>query len=160
MLTKTSETALQALTLIAASDGAPLTPRHIAEQLGASPTYMAKITGALVKAGLLHGLRGTHGGVTLARPAEAITLLEVVEACQGRILGDYCVDADTPKLVCAFHKAMLELHEAIVSTLQRWTLAQILHKPLPDPPLLGQAPCRMGCLHGALGRTGRAKSRV
>jgi Rrf2 family protein len=154
MLTKTSETALQALALIAAGDDAPLTPKYIAEQLGASPSYMAKISGGLVKAGILHAQRGTHGGVTLARSPEAITLLEVVEACQGRILGDYCMEADTPELVCAFHQAMLELHEAVVNTLQRWTLAEILEKPLPDAPLLGQVPCKMGCLHGALARQG------
>ena len=151
MLTKTSETALQALALVAAhGDEVPLTPRHIAEQLGTSPTYMAKIASLLVKAGILHAQRGAKGGVTLARPPEAVTLLEVVEACQGRILGDYCVEADTPELVCTFHKAMIELHQAIVGALERWTLAQILEKPMPDPPLLGRVPCKMGCLHSLL----------
>ena len=154
MLTKTSETALQALAIIADGDEAPLTPKHIAEALGASPSYMAKICGSLVKAGILHAQRGTHGGVTLARPPVAISLLEVIEACQGRLLGDYCMEADTPELVCAFHKAMLELHEAVVSTLQRWTLAEILEKPLPEAPLLVHVPCKMGCLHAALTRQG------
>ncbi|MEU2246651.1 Rrf2 family transcriptional regulator [Streptomyces sp. NPDC019224] len=45
--------------------------------------YLNKQLQQLVKAGLLESLPGTRGGFLLARPAESITLLEVVDAIEG-----------------------------------------------------------------------------
>lgn len=110
---------------------------------GTSPSYMAKICSTLTKADLLRAQRGMRGGVTLSRDAEAIALLDVVEACQGKVLADYCVDHEPVNEVCAFHCAMLELHHAIVGTLRSWTIAQLAVKPGPSGALVGVAPCRM-----------------
>jgi Rrf2 family protein len=41
----------------------------------------------LAKAGVLMSLRGPRGGYRLARPAEAISLLEVMEISEGPIQG-------------------------------------------------------------------------
>ena len=68
---------------------------QIAEELGASSAYISKIHTQLVKANVLVSHRGKHGGVTLARNPRAITLFEVVEACQGHILSEY--EATAPK---------------------------------------------------------------
>ena len=90
MLTQTTITALQALLYLQLHDrGAPIAPGEVAQVLGASSAYLAKINTQLVKAGVLRAHRGTRGGVTFARSPGEIPLLEVVEACQGRILGDY-----------------------------------------------------------------------
>lgn len=152
MLTRTSETALQALLyLIKRGADAPVPPAEIARELGASPSYMSKIATLLVKADVLRAHRGVHGGVTLARQRSEIALLEVVEACQGRILGDYCQEFDRPELVCAFHRAMLELHTAIVEILRRWTLEDLAAKPGPSRELEGMVNCRMQCA-GAMAR--------
>ena len=87
MLNKTSETALRGLLHVAQSGrDAPVSPAAIAERVGASPSYMAKISTLLVKADILKTFRGMYGGVTLSRSPGEITLLEIVEACQGRIL--------------------------------------------------------------------------
>jgi DNA-binding IscR family transcriptional regulator len=83
------------------------------------------------------------GGVTLSRPPEAITLLDVVEACQGKILGDFCQDFDRMELVCAFHRAMAELHEAIITILKRWTLADLAQKPFPSEEIRQTIQCTM-----------------
>jgi Rrf2 family protein len=56
------------------------------------PSFLAKIISQLSIAGLLHTARGARGGVTLARPPEEITLLEVVEAIDGPIRLNECVD--------------------------------------------------------------------
>jgi Rrf2 family protein len=50
-------------------------------------------------AGLLHTSRGARGGVSLARPAQEISLLEVVEAIDGPILLNDCV---LDKNACSF----------------------------------------------------------
>jgi len=103
----------------------------MAERLGESPSYLAKVVRHLVKAGILRAHRGVAGGVTLNRPPEEVSLLSIVEACQGAILGDFCQDADRLEKTCAFHQAGAELHGAIVGILSRWTLADLLRKPCP-----------------------------
>jgi Rrf2 family protein len=144
MLTKTSETAIRMLILLARRSGeAPLSPRQIAETLDSSPTYTAKTAALLAKAGLLRSHRGAQGGVTLALPPAEISLLAIVEACQGRILGDYCQPADRLELVCAYHEAMHHVHEAVLGVLRRYTLAELVARPGPHGALVGAVRCRM-----------------
>lgn len=146
MLTKTSINAIQALTYIARrGDSGPVSPIEIAEQLGASPSYLGKINTQLVKANILNAHRGIKGGMTLARPPEAITLLDIVEACQGKILGDYCTPYDNLDEVCGFHEAMFHLQQAVLRTLREWTLESLLKRPFPAEKLRGKVACRMAC---------------
>lgn len=126
MLGKTSLSAVRSLLLLAGQDiQKPWSPRRIADELGESPTYLAKVLRHLVRAGILESERGVKGGVSLTRRPREITLLAVVEACQGTIVGDHCC-ATGQGAPCGFHKAALELHLAITGVLQRWTLADLL----------------------------------
>jgi len=130
MLGKTSLSAIRTLLLLAQqSSGACWSPRKLAELLGESPTYLAKVTRHLVKQGLLEAEKGVKGGVRLALPPEQITLLAIVEACQGTIVGDFCKGERPASGQCSFHSAALELHEAITGVLARWSLAQLLQQP-------------------------------
>ena len=54
--------------------------------------FVRRLVGGLVKAGLLQTTRGTGGGVTLARPAAEISLLDVVAAVEGPIVLNQCLD--------------------------------------------------------------------
>lgn len=47
--------------------------------------YLPSIIRTLARGGLIRTLRGNQGGVTLARPPEEISLLEVIEAVEGPI---------------------------------------------------------------------------
>ena len=64
---------------------------QIAHEEKIPPSFLAKIVSQLSVAGLLQTSRGAHGGVSLAKTAEEITLLEVVEAIDGPILLNDCV---------------------------------------------------------------------
>jgi Rrf2 family protein len=134
MLTQTSESALKALIYLVHYGGTePVPPREIAEQIGASPSYMAKITRMLVKTNILRSHRGSLGGVSLSRSPESISLLDIVEACQGLLVGNYCEGmTDHPAPTCAFHTAMVEVHEATISILSKWTLAKLAERPAPN----------------------------
>ena len=132
MLTKTTETGIGALIYLALrKNPAPVTPRRIAAALEVSPTYLAKISNMLVKAGILRSHRGAQGGITLGRAPEEITLLEIVAACQGQVIGSYCQDLEDLEGVCAFHRAMKEIHDLTVKILSRWTLAALIARPGP-----------------------------
>ncbi len=69
--------------------------RKIAQEQHIPSSFLAKIIAQLSIAGLLQTTRGAHGGVMLARTAEAITLLDVVEAIDGPIELNECVGDET-----------------------------------------------------------------
>jgi Rrf2 family protein len=138
MLTRTSLSAIRSLVYLGLkTDQEPISPRRIAEALQESPTYLAKVASQLVKAGILRAHRGVLGGVTLARNPRSITLLAIVEACQGQFVGSFCSDVPDTTRSCAFHRAGLELYEAVVRVLSKWTLADLIQKPLPAVPIAG-----------------------
>jgi Rrf2 family protein len=72
---------------------------QIAQEEQIPPSFLAKIVSQLSVAGLLQTSRGARGGVSLARPPEQISLLEVVEAIDGPIMLNECVGANG---VCTF----------------------------------------------------------
>jgi Rrf2 family protein len=67
---------------------------HIAEEQRIPPSFLAKIISQLSIAGLIHTSRGARGGVSLARPPEAISVLEVVEAIDGPLTLNECSHDD------------------------------------------------------------------
>lgn len=91
-ITRQADYAVRAMVYLA-----QLEPDHhaatgkIAKEKNIPPSFLAKIVSQLSVAGLLQTSRGARGGVTLAKPAEAISLLDVVEAIDGPILLNDCV---------------------------------------------------------------------
>jgi len=63
----------------------------IARVTGLGSATSAKLLNMLAKAGLLTSTRGAAGGFRLARPADAITLADIVEAVDGPIAVTSCV---------------------------------------------------------------------
>lgn len=72
---------------------------QIAKEKSIPPSFLAKIVSQLSVAGLLQTSRGARGGVSLAKSAEAISLLDVIEAIDGPILLNDCVGES---LTCTF----------------------------------------------------------
>ncbi|GAA0266067.1 SUF system Fe-S cluster assembly regulator [Alteraurantiacibacter aestuarii] len=65
----------------------------LAEETGLPLPTVQKLVSALSKAGLLKSMRGSGGGIKLARPAAAISLADIVEAIEGPIALTACVEA-------------------------------------------------------------------
>ena len=68
--------------------------REIARQMLVPEDFLAKILKTLVDEGLVKSTRGPHGGYALARRAEDISFLEVIEAVEGPIALNVCLDED------------------------------------------------------------------
>jgi Rrf2 family protein len=64
---------------------------QVAHAQAISPTFLGKIVQSLAKAGILATRRGVGGGISLARPAEQITLLQVIEAVGGPLCINECL---------------------------------------------------------------------
>src|SRR5207237_777773 len=82
--------ALLSLALHAADDG-PTSVRDLAERTGLPQPYLEQILLALKGAGLVRSKRGVGGGYVLARPADEITLGQIVSAVDGPLVAE---DAD------------------------------------------------------------------
>jgi FeS assembly SUF system regulator len=65
----------------------------IAATTGLPVPTIAKITGLLAKAGLVTSQRGAGGGFQLARPADAISVTQVIEAVDGPIALTHCTES-------------------------------------------------------------------
>jgi Rrf2 family protein len=134
VLTQTTELGVTVLIFLGlhARDQVPVTPRQIAEFISSSPTYTAKVCGQLVKADILRSQRGASGGVVLSRKPSEVTMLDIVEACQGRVLADYCEPVQDMRKVCAYHSAMADLYGVITGVLRAWTLQDLMARPRPS----------------------------
>lgn len=63
----------------------PLHLHTIAERQGIPKQYLDQLMLSLKKAGIVVSVRGPQGGYRLARPASAVTLLEIVSVLEGRV---------------------------------------------------------------------------
>src|SRR5690242_10710520 len=64
---------------------------EIAERDGMPLAYLEHLVARLRKADLIDSRRGSRGGYLLGRPAEQITMAEVVEALEGAIAPIECI---------------------------------------------------------------------
>lgn len=131
------EWTLHACTMLAAlPEGAALTGAALAEYHGVSESYLLKHLQAAARAGLLESLPGPRGGFRLARPAESITLLDVVEAVEGREpafrcteirqRGPSCLDDKSAYAKrCVINATMLRAEAAWRAALRGQTLAEL-----------------------------------
>lgn len=147
MFSNTTIVAIQCVLFIAKNQkGKPVSHEDISLHINISTSYLSKILTTLAKSGILVAHRGPSGGFTLSTPPELITLLDIVEACEGKILGDYCSDTDDLDKVCNYHKAMLEVRTSLIKTLKKWDIKKILEKPVPDKDIRDKVNCRMKSL--------------
>ncbi len=90
-ITRQADYALRAMYYLAKLDlNQRAATSHIAQEQRIPPSFLAKIISQLSIAGLIHTSRGARGGVSLARPPEDISILEVVEAIDGPIMLNEC----------------------------------------------------------------------
>jgi Rrf2 family protein len=83
-LTRSSAIAVYAVTYIAdATDKDHCQGRVIAAALGVPQDTLIKILQQLARARILASVRGRAGGFRLAKPADRVTLLAIVEAIEG-----------------------------------------------------------------------------
>jgi Rrf2 family protein len=137
-LTASVEYGLHSLLWMVGAGEDPLSSRDLAEFQNLSPTFLAKILAKLEKAGILTATGGVRGGYVLARAAEEISFLEVVDAIEGRkplfdcqdIRGGCALFGETPpdwatRGVCSVHAAILRAEKAMRESLASQSLADL-----------------------------------
>lgn len=107
----------------------------VATHLG-RPT-VSKLLKALTNAGLVVSERGARGGYALARPPEAITAAEIIDALEGPVAITACSSSKglcDLESVCRVGTAWQRINVSIRSALQQVTLADLQTAPEPLPP--------------------------
>ncbi len=76
------------------SEGSVVPFREIARQMEVPEDFLAKILKTLVDQGLVKSSRGPHGGYSLGRGPAEISFLDVIEAVEGPVALNVCLDGD------------------------------------------------------------------
>ena len=130
-ITRQADYAVRAVLYLARTGEQRTATSMIAEEQRIPPSFLAKIISQLSIAGLLHTSRGARGGVTLAREAKDITLLEVIEAIDGPIQLNECVGdngACSFDDSCPLRPVWCDAQEELVGRLKGTNFADMLAK--------------------------------
>ena len=128
-LTKRADYAVRAVVaLAAAAPGERLSVRRIAAEQAIPARFLPRVMGDLVGASIVEAVTGRTGGYRLARPAGAISVLEVVEAVEGDSRRRTCVlRGGTCALdgICDVHHVFAAAQDAMIAALGGATIASL-----------------------------------
>ena len=117
---------------------APVPVSDIAKRQGVSVAFLEQLFRALKKAGLVAPWRGMKGGYTLTKPAEEITLLQVLQALDEPVVrkfGD--AQAGQSAEEQALRVAVAGLESAWAESLAKLDLGQLRKSAQKNPKLQG-----------------------
>jgi Rrf2 family transcriptional regulator, cysteine metabolism repressor len=129
----------------------PTSLKAIAEAERLPLAYLEQVVARLKRAGLVMSARGAHGGYWLARPAEQITMDEVVQALEGAIAPMECFLGEATERVlcshahhadagehqhCATKLLWMRVQGGIARSLQTTTLAELVEFSRRESPAL------------------------
>lgn len=134
ILSQACKYGLRAVVHLAGKGDQPMLSRDIARELNIPEHFLAKILQDLSKNKLLLSFKGRGGGFRLARPANEIRLLEVIQAIDGPQFGQGCLlglpDCSDAKQ-CPLHYQWSEIKTRIMQTLGDTTIDHVLTESLP-----------------------------
>ncbi|SCZ81769.1 RrF2 family transcriptional regulator [Acidaminobacter hydrogenoformans] len=140
---------LKAMFDLALNDGdAPISLTSIAERQGISVNYLEQLIAPLKKADLVKSVRGAQGGYLLNKPADQITVADILIVLEGplgptecvRLLGDdACEQAD----YCVTHMIYEKMRDSLLQVVTTITLKDMVldHKRMHAGPIDTQFFC-------------------
>jgi Rrf2 family protein len=127
--------AIRALAELAAQGGGPVKGERLATSQQIPPKFLENILSELRHAGVLYSQRGADGGYWLARPADQISLADVIRSVDGPLAN---VRGQRPEMV-DYEGAAKRLSEVWIAVraslrlvLEHVSLADLVEGPLPD----------------------------
>lgn len=141
MLSMTSKYALRALVELSRQpQGEAMGGRELAESTGIPPQYLSKIMLALRNAGYVAATRGSGGGYRLAKPANSIALIDVMELFEGAAARPQCFlginNECNPDYPCSAHSSWGALRAMYLGFLEHTMVSEISRAP-KLPSVLG-----------------------
>ncbi|MDI1464799.1 Rrf2 family transcriptional regulator [Catellatospora sp. KI3] len=125
--------ALRAVIELATSGGAPITAERIARAQEIPPKFCESILLQLRRGGIVFAQRGPEGGYWLARTADQITLVDVIEVIDGPLGSPRSPGGDAPLgAAAALAQVWSAVEESERHILTQVTIAHVVSGPLPE----------------------------
>ena len=131
-LTRFSDYGLRLMMMAAANGERRITIEETARAHDISRAHLMKVAQLLVREGFLKAVRGRGGGLTLARPAETITIGAVVRATESDFALVECMGSGNQCRItpgCRLRGVLGEALHAFLQVLDRHTLAELVLRP-------------------------------
>ena len=97
-----------------------------------SDSYLEQLVRKLKKAGLVTSLRGAQGGYRLAKPAEEISVGDVLRALEGSIEAVSCLEGENPSCVgkdlCVARYVWQKVNKSIQETVDSIMISQLVEE--------------------------------
>jgi Rrf2 family protein len=100
--------------------------------------FLAKILKVLAAKGLVRSARGAHGGYQLARPPRDISFLEVIEAVEGPVQLNVCLDHKDRCDVsagCTMYQVWKVGQDRMLEEYRKTSLADLAGESQPQQPI-------------------------
>ncbi len=140
MLTQTTEYARRAYTLLATQDAYGKTPSSADEIAAATQIprrYLPRVMQNLTAEGLVESRCGVQGGYVLARSAEAITILDVVNAVEPiKRICNCPLNLQSHTSLCPLHAELDHAYEVTEQVFANVTIGGLLKSTNPIIPLV------------------------
>ena len=126
--------ALRAAAELATADGGPVKGEQLATKQRIPPKFLENILGELKHAGLVRSQRGAEGGYWLAKPADEITIADVIRAVEGPLAN---IHENAPEELHyggpaeRLRDVWVAVRAALRSVLENVTLAELASGNLP-----------------------------
>lgn len=133
MITRETDYAIRALLRLAQQgDGQVVSTTVLAEDMEIPYRFLRRIVLKLGARDLVQSMRGKQGGLRLARPAEDVTLLDIVEAMDPEsITLNICLGEENacPRLErCVVHDELADIQQELHTRLSVVTLATLVER--------------------------------
>jgi len=136
VISKTAEYALRAIVCLAGRESQPQSANVLAEKTKVPRSYLNRVLQDLIAAGLVHSRPGPGGGHELARPAEKISILDVVNAVAPIERIRKCpLGLSSHTELCPLHRELDQAFAATEAAFQRVTLKDLVESTSPIVPL-------------------------
>jgi len=132
--TAKADYAVRAAIELAASGDGPVKAEAIADAQGIPVNFLENILLDLRRAGIVESRRGASGGYLLARPANEISLADVIRAVEGPLANVRGLSPEALQYegsAARLRDVWIALRASVRSVLEGVTLADVAHGELP-----------------------------
>lgn len=114
----------------ALKDGGRKSIKEICQQEHVPESFAYKILKKLDKGGIVESFRGVGGGSQLKKPADRLTLYDIILVMEPDFAVMHCIregcENNTKSSYCKMHRQLLEIQSSLEAMLKAKTIKQIL----------------------------------